>query len=175
VSHVTVDGAQVEARCRNALKIKGCLQINPGHVHRLPSLCSGGGGGAGSSSMRSGGLKAVAPGDSWDMLAASVACDSLCITSDLLDKIAACRDRAPHLSVLPPHAHMTPPPPPPITPFPAASILFRRWRLRRHFPRRAAVPQSMGPASCAGGVSCFGLQRDCGLMLCAAGVAKVFV
>jgi hypothetical protein len=68
-----------------ALKIKGCIQLNPGHVHRLPSLCDGG-----NPSVRSGGLKVVKPGDGWDMQAAAVACDALCITADLLDKFAAC-------------------------------------------------------------------------------------
>ena len=91
---VSLVSGQVEARCRNALKLKGCLQLNPGHVNRLPSLCIGGGGAGGSSGSRAGGCKIIVPGDAWDMQAAAVACDSLCITLDIVDKLAACASGA---------------------------------------------------------------------------------
>jgi hypothetical protein len=50
-------------------------------VQRLPSQSSG---------AQSGGLRQAIAGDIWDLQAAVVACDSLCITPAILGNFAAC-------------------------------------------------------------------------------------
>ncbi len=137
-------------------------------MHRLPSLCDGG-----NPSVRSGGLKVVKPGDGWDMQAAAVACDALCITADLLDKFAACASGdACKFRLFPPKSARQNTRisrgnyPPRLTALRLCRLRSRSKRLQHHIAHRPPVPRRMVGARGAGALSrlfSHSFQRSCGL------------